>query len=413
MPVPDRHLARAGRLLLLALVALLLGGCLAPPPRLRVESHHGTVRADSVAPAANTARLLDDLVPRVVERLPDTRTDRLEVWVQAQLEVYSGWPVEDNVPAFTVESDGRIHLLEGSSIELSAALGHELVHAMLGPSWKTLPAVAEEGLADWMQEQLNPQVVAALRADHLAKAAAAVGGMQFGIWGLGPAERGQRLATLSFPEDLTGERPLDPRTALDDGDGERGGLFQPYSVAVSDPRLYGIGYLVVARIVERGGIELLHDLCLQAATQGYEHVPADWLLEAADLGGGAATWRRIVNARVEHGELMALGRQLVPALVALVVDDIGPRSGARSGREFLRSARPVFGLVEGELRLDLDDLPGFGRALRSAWPGRVRVVADGTVAPERVSSAPASLRSDGVPPALPTGPAAPARRALP
>ena len=356
------------RAAVLSLTALLLTGCLAPPPRLAVETHYGVVRADSKAPALEVADLLDELVPHVRRLLPDTRTDDLEVWVQTQLAVYRGWPVDSKVPAFTVEGEGRIHLLDGDRIALAAALGHELVHAMLGPGWSTLPAVAEEGLADWMQEQLNPPVRSSLRADHLAKAGAAAGGLDFAVWSRDPHHRGRRLATIRFPEDIAGEQPLDPRRALDEGDEDKGGLFQPYQVAVSDPRLYGVGYLVVSRIVERRGLEGLYQLCRRAEEEGRKQVSADALMTAAHLSGGPATWRRLVIERVRQGELMALGRQLVPTLVQLVVEDVGPRSGATSGRDFLRRSRPVFGLVDGDLRLDLDSLPGFRRALLRAWP---------------------------------------------
>ena len=271
-----------------------LTGCLAPPPRLSVESGHGIVRADNQAPGRMVAELLDELAPQVRARIPDTRSEPVEVWVQKRLAVYRGWPVDSQVPAFTVEGDGRIHLLEGDEIELSAALSHELVHALLGPSWRTLPPVAEEGLADWIQERLNRPVASSLRADHLAKASAAVGGLDFGVWSLARTQRGRRLATIQFPQSITGAEPLDPERALDVGDADNGSLFQPYQVAVSDPRLYGIGYLVVSRIIDRHGMGRLHQLCLEAADEGLDAVPAQWLLEASALQSGPSIWRRIM-----------------------------------------------------------------------------------------------------------------------
>ncbi len=395
-------------------LALVLGltGCLAPPPRLHVETGHGTVRSDHRWTGHMVAGLLDSLVPEVQRRLPDTRPEKLEVWVQETLSVYRGWSVDSQVPAFTVEGDGRIHLLAGERIELSASLAHELVHAMLGPSWKTLPPVAEEGLADWMQEELNRQVAGSLRADHLAKAGAAVGGLEFGIWSRHRrGRRGSRLATLTFPAIEEGRKPIDLARALDDGDGNSGGFFRPYQVAVSDPRLYGLGYLVVSRILELEGVEALHALCVRAADEGREQVPGAWMLEASRLGTDAAVWRRIITRRIRYGELMALGRQLVPALIDLVVEDVGPRSDARSGREFLQEHDPVFGLVDGELRVDLESLPGFTEGLLEAWPDR-RVSAGVTPDGSAVFWAAGTLSSPSAAPEAPAV-ATPARRPLP
>jgi hypothetical protein len=363
-----RSLRRCAARTLGLILGLGLTGCLAPPPRLHVETGHGVVRSDHESPGRTTAILLEALVPEVRSRIPDTRAQPLEIWVQEQLSVFRGWSVDEQVPAFTIEGEGRIHIQEGDRVELSAALSHELVHALLGPSWKTLPPVAEEGLADWMQEQLNRPVLGSLRADHLAKASAAVGGLEFGIWSRQRRRHGLPLATMTFPQPFEGEEPLNLRTALDPEESDSNGLFRPYQVAVTDARLYGVGYLVMSMLIEEIGTEGLHDLCVLAAEQDLESVPSAWLLDAAGLDTNPASWLRVITHRIRYGELVAMGRQLAPELVRIIVEEIRPGSEARSGREFLTMTHPVFGLVRGKLRLELERFSQFRQLLIEAWP---------------------------------------------
>lgn len=372
----ELSLTRPLRCFAMRALGLILGlgltGCLASPPRLHVETGHGVVRSDHESPGRTAATLLEVLVPEVRSRIPDTRVQPLEIWVQEQLSVFRGWSVDQQVPAFTIEGEGRIHIQEGDRIELSAALSHELVHAMLGPSWDTLSPVAEEGLADWMQEQLNRPVLGSLRADHLAKASAAVGGLEFGIWSRQRKRHGLPLTTMTFPEPSKEDEPLDLRTALDPDDSTSNGLFRPYQVAVTDARLYGVGYLVISMLIEEIGTEGLHDLCVLAAEQGLDSVPSAWLLDAAGLDTNASSWLRVITRRIRYGELAAMGRQLAPELVRLIVEEIRPHSEARSGREFLTLTHPVFGLVRGKLRLELERLSQFRQLLIEAWPEQPR-----------------------------------------
>lgn len=348
----------------------LLPGCLVTPPKVALHAERGLVRAESAVQARYVAKLLDDLAPRVQGLLPDTRSDPLEVWVQSELAIYSHWQVERDVPAFTIEGGRRIHMRSADPRELSTALGHELVHAMLGDSWSSLPAVAEEGLADWVQEQLHPDLASSLRADHLSKTSAAFDGLQLGIW-LPSASGQHQLAAFTFLGRPEGTPPLGPpSTAIARRGGCGSGMFQPYEVSVSDPRLYGLGYLLVARIVERHGMAELHALCLKASEFGLETVPSPWLLERAGLDDDPASWRLAVAARFGRLEITALGRTLVPFLVRMLAEDVSDQVRASSGDEFLRRYRPRLGLVEADLRVPLSQVPDLRSALRRAWPGQ-------------------------------------------
>ena len=356
------------RRLFVALALVLAPGCLVAPPRVSVAAHMGVVRAESPGQAHRVAQLLDELAPRVHAMLPDTRPEPVEVWVQRQLAIYDQWEVERGVPAFTIEGVGRIHIQEAGQRELSAALGHELVHSLLGPSWSTLPAVAEEGLADWVQERLHPELASSLRADHLAKAAAAFDGLQLGLWLPDRHGEGEQIARFTFLGRPEGALPLGPPSEAIERRGEPDGSFwQPYQVSVSDPRLYGMGYLLVARIVERHGIAALHGLCLRAGQEGLASVPSAWLLDLAGLDDEPATWRRAVAVRFGETEVKALGRTLVPFLVDLLAQEVRPQVNASSSDEFLWRYRPRLGLVDADVRVPLYRVPDLPSALRRAW----------------------------------------------
>lgn len=366
---PPFAMSRLARLLA-ALSLLALTGCLATAPRIELKAVEGTVRADSQAHGWIMADLLDELTPQVRRLLPDMRERPVEVWVQRELEVYAGFEVDRQVPAFTIEGDGRIHVAEADSNRLSAALAHELVHSLLGESWSTLPSVAEEGLADWVQEQLHPEFASAMRADYLAKASAAVGGLPLELWNDRPLDGTRRVArfTYSGPEGLDRGTPVDPIRALDEGDRGEASFWQPYEVSVSDPRLYGVGYLVVQRIIDRRGVAGLHALCVQAAADGLPQVPGRTLAEAADLGPDLSLWRAAVVAEVGPGELAVLARSMLGRLAQLVKDGWRDLAPELSGWRFARTYRPKLGVVGRTIEVPLWRLRGWRTEMYGIWP---------------------------------------------
>jgi len=356
-------------------VLALLPGCMTTAPKVVVQAAHGMVRADSPTQAQTVAQLLDTLAPQVRALLPDTRPGPVEIWVQRELSLYTHWSVDESVPAFTVEGDRRIHMAESSSRELSAALAHELVHALLGDGWSTLPPVAEEGLADWVQEVLHPELASSMRADHLAKASAAFGGMRFGLWCPRSVQGGRRLAAFTFPGPVTGQDPIaDPEQAIDQGGQAKRdeSSWRPYEVSVSDPRLYGIGYLTVARAVERVGIAGLYSLCQRAKDTGRSTVPGGWLLEAGAMSSDPEEWQQVIVDRVGRNELTALGHSLSPFLADLIARGL-LSSGHQLGiDDFLARYRPRLGLELGSSRLPLSWLPPLRRELNLGERGRPR-----------------------------------------
>lgn len=363
------------RLPLLALVALWLPACLAAPPVNEVRALHGLVRSDSILQGRMVADLLDEMLPAVRSLLPGMRDRPVEVWVQHELEIYSGWPVDHEVPAFTIEGEGRIHMAEADATRLSAALAHELVHSLLDDGWSTLPPVVEEGLADWVQERMHPRLLPVMRADHLAKAGAALGGLRFTMWSTEPGLSDPLRADFVFlgPDEIEGD-PIDALDALDGDVARSFSFFRPYEVSVSDPRLYGVGYLVASRIIERHGVQGLYDACLAAGAEGLKRVPGERLLSMAELPTDLSRWHPMVAERVGRSELWALSRSLVPRMVEALVRDVRPKVSGLSGSDFLRQCRPRVGLVDGEASLSLTQVPGLHGALWRAWPSAARLV---------------------------------------
>ena len=269
-----------------ALGALLFGGCLAAPPPIVVATPFGEVRAESEEEASEVAELLERLAPRVQEILPGSQRRPIDVWVQEKLRVYRHRTRPESVRGFTLLADEfearRIHL-QGESTQSSWYLSHELVHALIGTSWKTLPGVMEEGLGDVVAEILNPGFADHIRAHRLLNTSLLTGGFALGFSYGVPEEiatprhwKRQEMQVTVRP--LEASDPFDVRDLLATS---RSNLHRRWPEIPET--LYGFSWLVTSRIVERHGLDGLHDLCLRAADEGYELVPVAWLEDAAEM----------------------------------------------------------------------------------------------------------------------------------
>jgi len=174
---------RPRRTSLFAGLALFACSCLAPPPPIVVETPFGDVRADSQAQADRVANLLTELSPRLRRILPGCQDRTIDVWVQNELRVYRNQRRPESVRGFTLLRDEfearRIHLQDQG--QSSWYLAHELVHALIGPSWKALPGILEEGLGDVVAEALNPDFDNHIRAHRLLNAASLSGGFDLTV----------------------------------------------------------------------------------------------------------------------------------------------------------------------------------------------------------------------------------------
>lgn len=266
-----------------ALLALGLVGCQIAPPAVTAVHPLGVVRADDQSSAERYGELVTALQPDIKALLPDVPARNTEVWVQKKLGTRRGQKVPLNVKGFTLISDdhsrGRIHLRADVDYP-DWFLAHELVHATLGDSWKTLPAVLEEGLCDVVAAELRPQVAPRIRALRAIEASLYLGRLKLVISHSGIGYRaGNGPIEIWFHYDeprnkLPLEQALAPHTyAFREHHGDM------------DDALYGVGFLIVQRLRERVGYAGLHDLCLRASANGQASIPPEEQLLAAGLTG--------------------------------------------------------------------------------------------------------------------------------
>jgi hypothetical protein len=328
-------------------LALLAPGCLAPPPPIVVETPYGEVRADTESTAGQFAELFERLAPEVQRILPGASKRMIDVWIQDEPRVWRFHSRPESVRGFTLlasEFDARrIHLqADGQS---PWYLSHELVHALIDKSWAPLPGILEEGLGDVVA--VNPDFAGHIRSHRLLNASSFSGGIRIEIAYRAPlrdgadGSEGPRVSRRVLVE--TGERL--PFEQWDEVLGaSRAELHQRWP-EIPEP-LYGMAWFLVDRIVERRGLDGLHELCLRATAEQHALVPRDWLYAAAGLDPQgfdpdflAACFGRRDFLRAVYLEPEAFG---VAALE--VLDPLRAELGSKS---LFYTARPTFVLADG------------------------------------------------------------------
>jgi hypothetical protein len=347
----------------LGLLGLLLAGaCAATPPPVAVKTSYGVVRAESEDKAFEVAALLQDLAPRVRAVLPGTSDRSVDVWVQKVLRDGSHGERAEGVKGFTLLSGEfkakRIHLLEDG--ELSWYLAHELVHAELDSSWHTLPGLLEEGLGDVVAEMLNEEHAERIRAHRLFTSSGFFGGVLFHLAYQKPdaPEGSSSFVEAPIRVEVLGE-------AMDADVMELLGLsrheLRKVYREVPEP-FYGLAYLVVSRVVERHGLEGLHDLCAQAEARDLDVVPVEDLLAAAEMDAGDFEPEFLSSLFGEDETRQLLLMQ--PDLFAeTVVTYFRANLGDVSTRTLLYRVNPGLRAADGELV-----------RLRTLWPVRRKLV---------------------------------------
>ncbi len=358
--VPVSRRSSAGRFGGLIPLAATLAACVSAPSA-SVVSGHGIVRAPTTAEAAEVAVLLEDLHPRVQRMLPGTRSTRVEVWLQDRLRIF--WMLEPSqeVVALNFDAWDRIHLKRGSD-SLSEDLAHELVHLMLDDSWSCLPPVLEEGLADHVGITLHPAIAPDFRAGRLLSVIADLGGYSGRIRFENPTPSGAECLVFRLlePPDHAVE-PLDAlRPFVED--------ILPHSRSEAKSTLYGLGFLVISRIVDRVGYQGLHAEFLVAKEQGLEAVPTERLLELARLDHSSASWVEAALDLLGEAELRALADQQSVSLASMLAGTCAPLFPGMRGADFLERMRPALALRREGPEVVLGEIPAFRQALCEVWP---------------------------------------------
>ena len=288
-----KHSTRSLRYLgtLFCLIAGLYS-CQAPAPRNRAESRLGLVRAGTQEMADDVAIMVNELHPRVAECLPDVRETQLDVWVQKEPMLYRFLSSSyEEADGFWAELPGRIHLRRDAD-DIRRTLAHELTHAALGASWRFLPGTIEEGLCDLVSAKLCPEGAPAMRAGRLSAASFAIGGLELELQLDQTTPAGELIASYSARILLQSSGPelLDPLEVFD----VRAGLSTTTVDPIYKKAFYGLSYLVVDRIVDRGGVEQMHELCLRAERQDRDEIASSWLLKAAGLDSRRSSWQAAI-----------------------------------------------------------------------------------------------------------------------
>jgi hypothetical protein len=306
----------------------LIGACQVSPPAESFQAHEGLVRADDAVRAGEVGAMLDRLAPRVRALLFDSRSGAREVWLQAEPALYAfHTSTYNDADGFWAEGARRIHLRERSE-NVERTLAHELVHASLGPSWRLLPGTLEEGLCDCISARLCPDSAARLAAGRLSSAAFATGGLLLEL--VFELPRDERVAGIDAScaarLRLEGDPPVvvDPLRVFD----VRAGLSSTALGGDEKKAYYGLAFLVVERILDRVGVEGLHDLCVDAGREGLPEVPVQRLLAIADLDLDPASWRAAIAEGLGACELRELVRMHPEFLVATLAHFLEPYSAA-------------------------------------------------------------------------------------
>jgi hypothetical protein len=332
------------RVLCAAALTAWLAGCQVMPPAHGAAAQAGMVRAQTSEQAELVAAMLDRLAPEVRATLPDARQRALEVWVQETPALYRfGTSAYNDADGFWAAEPERIHLRAGAD-DLQRTLAHELVHATLGRSWKALPGTIEEGLCDAISAELCPGSRSRLRTGRLSSAAFALGGLVLELEIEIPAEAQASGIALRYCARLRLEG--DPPVDVDPMDVFRvqAGLSSTAMASERKKAFYGLAFVATERILARVGVDGLHELCRRAAAEDRGDIPAEWLLDAAELGSTRQDWKRAVSEALGPAELAELVRMHPQFLARTVADFL--RSAIEPGQ--VESALPC---VEARLRV--------------------------------------------------------------
>ncbi len=337
---------------------------MATPPSEVLAFDGGRVRAADAVEAERVEGLLQDLKPRLLEILPDSTFEDLEVWVQERPTLYR-YSTDATADAEGLWSPThRRIMLSRHADHVERTLAHELTHAVLGDSWSMLPGSLEEGLADHVSAALVEDGATRLRAGRLSSACLATGGLEIDV-DVSRAIPGQN----TDDERTSDRRGWSARVKLK-GDTDSSDPLEVFRLAagLSSTKLdtgakrgyYGLAFLVVSRIAaldSDGSYDTLQRLCAEASAEGLDHVPVRKVLKAAGLGTSADEWRRAAAQAMGPDEIVELVRMYPDFLVDALTTYLEALRPSGPTDQWLDGLDVRVSLVEGGASVSLDRLP--------------------------------------------------------
>ncbi len=203
-------------------------------PPVCVATPEAEVFAPSIEDANRLAALVVEVAPRVRALLGRDSIKRAKIAL-----------VDPSVAlgAKGLSWESWIFVTRGHSDYERTILAHELVHWYFDGVWTQLTGVMEEGVADWIAGSLDPvnlDVIAKSRFKSLRKV----------------VQPNPILALQISRSEWLGAHSIDP-----------------------DSTLSSIGFVITMRL----GLDRVRELCKRSRALGYDAVPAQWLLDAAEL----------------------------------------------------------------------------------------------------------------------------------
>ncbi len=352
-------------------VLLLLGSCstwMPAAPEHSLQTPLGTAFGNSPDAAS---RLVDSwmrIAPSIQLGLPGSKADeRVDIWLVDQDEIPDPFNIGHPMGGITYSVGGDAKLIQvPDTHKLDWVLAHELTHALLGPEWNTLGGVLEEGLCEYMGSLSAPQLKPVRMLQVHMGAAALYGYDQAGLF----FARAERQEDDQIEMKWLGEKGNSPEQIWQPSD-------LPFYLGLLDigpyPELRAglqrLGTFLVLRIVERIGLEGLHEMCVRAEYQDHDVIPFAWIMRAADLDPDGERLLpellRPLRARSahrlfrEHG--VEIGRYIASEYASHFVGWDGPN--------FVHFSAGTFRSIDGR-NLALFDYEPIRTTTRNEWPLR-------------------------------------------
>jgi len=238
------------------------------------------VRASDPEVAADVAELLAQGRALLSQRVPGLEETSVEVRVYDPTQAASHPAPRILHSAYTLKRPGRRPSIHVPDHGYRDALLHELTHALLGEGWRTLQLAPEEGLCSLLNDEVAD---AELTVVHLRCAARAGNSTKYHVSVQVQGSEGEPTKYSTFWGNSGGSDATDSTLTVAEilalsGSGELKTM-TPAEVG----HVYGVGLLVVQRIVASRGIEGLYELCLRTAAEGLAQIPVQVLLRAAGI----------------------------------------------------------------------------------------------------------------------------------